>query len=676
MMPSPDCLPPTLLDSIAAGEIQEPVLGMYLDHLAECDACCGEIARRSAATHGDRRAGDGGAGRDDGEPRASGHDDRFAAWIERLKREAPVLPVEERLGIGGKIGPFRVTDVLGVGASSVVYEAFDDELGRKVVLKVWRATHADDAERRRMIVAEARALAAVQHDAIMPLLQLFWLDEMPVLVFPRLPGETLADALVGGRLGWRDALEAIRQVARGLSHAHGLAIFHHDVKPSNIWLHRPPGDGRTSALLFDFGLAGAREESMGTPGYADPAAGPADRPEARDLFSLGVVLHECLAKATDVPRECHHLVRRLTAVPAERRPDATTVAAEVDRLLRSAERTRRSTLAAVALAAVGLIGLLSFGPWAPAGMRREADSGPLVPESILPPRGWPVAFSADGTLQCVVDEESTLRIRDPRTDEEASAIPLAFRPDRVVISPDRERVAVASAAGDVTVVDVSTGSIVSTRRFEKGVSWIGWSGWHRDALAVLSDGEVQAIFFRPPAERDPESRLKNRLLPTGHRGVIRVASLTRAESMVSFNDDGTLSTWSISQMTPDIVMPAIQLDEVHLRDVTVGWKNPGVCYLTRGRMVTEYASHAVVGAYAVLAPVRAIRWLTDSEYVLLSEEEGGRTRLTLGDSQRPGWLRELDVGDESIDGIEVTEDRRQVVAVTRSGGARVYRVRR
>ena len=635
---------------------------MYLDHLAACDACCGEIARRSGAVFGPSRDREGGGG------------EQLGDWLDKLKQETAYAPDEEDVAIGEWLGPFRISAVLGEGASSVVFEAVDEGLGRRVVLKVWRSAQGDDAERRRLIVAEARALAAVQHDAIMPLLQLLWHDRLPVLVFPRLPGETFADALAAGRLTWREGLDIVRQVARGLAHAHALGIVHHDVKPSNIWLHKPPDGSRTSALLFDFGLAGAATESSGTPGYADPVAESARDPESGDLFSLGVVLHECLARAPGAPRECRSLVRRLTSSPAERRPAASAVAAELDRMLRPAGRARLATSAILSLVALALAGLFFVGPGVPSALRRSAETGPLAPESILPPRGLPVAFSSDGTIECFVEEGPSLRVWNLVTDESVASIPLPFRPDRVVLSPDHTLVALGHVDGDVGIVDVPNARLLTTHRFEGGVSWMGWSGWKRDVLAILSAGEVQGFFFRTRRARRGDEAVACDLVPSLRGGVFKVASFAGSEAMASLDDEGVVTVWSVGTLTSDTVYPGRMVkDPTDLAEF--GWKSAGVCYTAEGRTVREFASHHTIHSYVLPAPVSAIRWLSDSEYVLLSLRKDGRSRLLLGNSRHPDSCRECDPGDEPLERIEVLEDQRQVVAITRSGGARVYRVR-
>jgi Tol biopolymer transport system component len=154
-------------------------------------------------------------------------------------------------------------------------------------------------------------------------------DGAPFVVSELLEGQTLADALEGGPLPLRKALDCAAQIARGLAAAHAKGIVHRDLKPANVFLSR---DGLVKIL--DFGLAkltrpdlaersaGSMMETatvpgmlMGTVGYMAPEQIRGEEADARsDLFALGLVLYEAItgrrAFKSDTPSETMSAILR------------------------------------------------------------------------------------------------------------------------------------------------------------------------------------------------------------------------------------------------------------------------------------------------------------------------------------------------------------------------------
>lgn len=667
-MPSfAECPPDSILRAVATGQVPEPLLGVYLEHVGACDACCAPIDRAAGTLSSARPAGTMAA--DEAEP-------WLGTWLDRLKRvtSPEIAPRDPQAGT--RIGPFRIIGVLGTGGSAIVYEALDELLERPVVLKVLRAVHVDDPEQRRLVVSEARALANLQHEAIMPLLQLLWHDGSPVLVFPRLPGETLADALAAGRCPTRVALAVVRDVARALTHAHGRGIFHHDVKPSNIWLHRRGSVGQDAGLLFDFGLAGTTTLAAGTPGYCDPATSAASEPDRRDLFSLGVVLHECLGASPRVPPRCRDLVRRLTASDPDDRPRAADVADEIGRLLSPPRRSARSMAAILvvvaSLAAAGAI--LSRRPAAEPSDGVALASGPIRPEAVIPGQGLPVAVSGDARTRCTVVDGPAVCIRPIVGDGTAVTVPLDFRPDRLAFNAEARRLAAAADDGHVAIVDVPNGTVTFARHFPGGVAWIGWSGWHRDALALLSGSDVQAVVKTRRASPD-DTTPEWVVCPL--RGDVRaLTTMPGTEGVVSLTTDGTLIMWSLGGFTQDTILRPAPTSGRSRSSGTplIGWKGHGMCFLVAGDRVSEFAPYQSVRSYGLPGPAEALVWPSASTFVVLTTEPGGESRLRLGDRSRPDDCRDFDVGGERIEEIFLLDDQRRVVATTGDGDVRIYTV--
>jgi serine/threonine-protein kinase len=188
-----------------------------------------------------------------------------------------------------------------------VYRAEDAELGRTVAIKLLGADLGKIGSTvRERFHAEARTLATLDHQNILPVLAIGEDDGLPYFVMPFVDGESLADRLRRvGSLPVDEALDIAIAVASALEHAHQRSIVHRDIKPGNVLI--PRGD-EAATQLTDFGLQGQLlDESnltragqiFGTPKYMAPeqVLGKAQS-TAVDVFGLGVLLYEMLYGTT------------------------------------------------------------------------------------------------------------------------------------------------------------------------------------------------------------------------------------------------------------------------------------------------------------------------------------------------------------------------------------------
>lgn len=203
---------------------------------------------------------------------------------------------------------YEVDARLGAGAMGEVYAARHVKLGKRVAIKVIGHRLSEDDAAIERFAMEARALAQIQHPAIVAVDHVGELaDGRAYFVMEFLRGETLFDRLARGRLPLAEALRVLDQMARGLDAAHGHGITHRDLKPDNVFLVHLPGEPPIVKLV-DFGLAklaadvadvdrrAERTQSgvaIGTPMYMSPeqARGP-DVDYRTDVYALGCVAYE------------------------------------------------------------------------------------------------------------------------------------------------------------------------------------------------------------------------------------------------------------------------------------------------------------------------------------------------------------------------------------------------
>jgi serine/threonine protein kinase len=188
-------------------------------------------------------------------------------------------------------GRFRLTELLGCGATATVWRAHDDVLDRDVAVKQFDKRHSHG-------LVEARLAVRVQHPHVAAVHDFVQHDGSSCLVMDYHGGMTLAGLLRDGRGLPPPVVAALgQQLLAALRAVHTAGVVHCDVKPANLLLD----DGRL--VLIDFGIAesaGAdllhparrNGDLVGSPAYMAPELVRGDAPlPAADLWSLGVTLY-------------------------------------------------------------------------------------------------------------------------------------------------------------------------------------------------------------------------------------------------------------------------------------------------------------------------------------------------------------------------------------------------
>jgi ABC-type transport system substrate-binding protein len=199
---------------------------------------------------------------------------------------------------------YEIVRSLGEGSMGVVYLARDPLLERDVAIKLVKENLLSPESLSRFR-REALLVARFDHPSLVTVYDTGDHEGSLFFVMPYVEGESLRYFLKHGKLSVTDVLEMGFQVAEALEYSHTRGIVHRDIKPENVLIAFERSGLR--ARVTDFGLALATEDQritgtdvvVGTVAYLSPEIVGGKSADVRsDIYSLGVLLYECLAGRT------------------------------------------------------------------------------------------------------------------------------------------------------------------------------------------------------------------------------------------------------------------------------------------------------------------------------------------------------------------------------------------
>jgi eukaryotic-like serine/threonine-protein kinase len=404
----------------------------------------------------------------------------------------------ERVAVAGEVHPngrtqrregmivgerYELVRLLGEGGMGAVWAARHIQTRKRVALKFIRRMADAGPQARRRLIREARAATVIRHPNILAIHDILEVDGAPMLVMDLLEGESLGQHLKRReRLGLAETATILLPVMSAISAAHAAGVVHRDLKPDNIFLVALASGGYDVKVL-DFGLAKLTAtdgdaatsggltrsgEIVGTPQYMAPeqAFGERDIDDRADIWSLGVILYECLSgrrpfpgdnlgqvlkrlvsgnfepltlAVPDVPVEVAALVTRMLSLDRACRPKDID---EARQILARYGGTKKSDLAlarsptrggsrgiygiSFATALVLLAAAVAWRPWSIRSRRRSETSSPI-------PQREAQSVAADAGIRATA-------VDPPR------ASPARPQPDTSTVAPDLRTLQPASSA--------------------------------------------------------------------------------------------------------------------------------------------------------------------------------------------------------------------------------------
>src|SRR5213595_2276866 len=217
-----------------------------------------------------------------------------------------------------------------------VYLAEDQELGRRVAIKILNDRHANDEQFVERFRREAKNAAALSHPNIVSIYDRGEAEGTYYIAMEYLDGRSLKELIVQrGPAPVTVSVEYARQILSALRFAHRHGIVHRDIKPHNVLVD---GEGRVKVTDFGIARAGASQMTeagsiVGTAQYLSPEQARGSGVDQRsDVYSLGIVLYELLTGTLpfngDTPVEI--AMKHLSTVPEPPSAKRPEVPSELD----------------------------------------------------------------------------------------------------------------------------------------------------------------------------------------------------------------------------------------------------------------------------------------------------------------------------------------------------------
>ncbi|NIM95990.1 MAG: protein kinase [Anaerolineales bacterium] len=198
-----------------------------------------------------------------------------------------------------KLGRYEVIREIGRGGMSTVFLAHDPVFERDVALKLLPREFLHDPSFKARFEREAKAIARLEHAAIVPVYDFGEEEGQPFLVMRYMTGGSLGERLRSNPLSIDEVESITSRLGSALDEAHGFGMIHRDIKPGNVLF-----DHHGDAFLTDFGIVKLTQETatytgsgiVGTPAYMSPeqARGDPDIDARSDVYALGAIIFEML----------------------------------------------------------------------------------------------------------------------------------------------------------------------------------------------------------------------------------------------------------------------------------------------------------------------------------------------------------------------------------------------
>jgi hypothetical protein len=712
--PPDGCLTESALEKLAGGDIPEPALTLCLEHVCDCLACSELLDEKvQHVTFAERGAG-APQDLDDAVPVRFFDDWPAAASLPELEPPGD----EDCLG---HLGRYRVERVLGQSPMAVTWGAFEPDLNRPVAIKMLQPERAADPEVRSAFRREARAMAAIDHEGIVPVHLVDEFRGVPYFVMPLLEGESLQTRVERGPLPAGTVTRITRQLASALAAAHASGVVHRDVKPSNIWIRRR-ADGSEAAVLLDFGIAmpaDAAGSASGTRGYRSPEQAIGAPCDARsDHFALGCVVFEMLTgrKAwptggdgpdlcrpladAGLPARWRPLLRSLFSLDPSGRP---ATLGEIERLLpSSAAGPSAAGLFASGAVLLAVLAGLCLAIWKSGpGPVAPTDKEPTSPVAVTSPvnvstdagkipilkarRVFPGLISAQssalgsvspgGETAALLGEGNRVLLCSSSDGSEKVGFESKTAPLGLALSGPL--LAIARFDQTASIYDAVTGQQVASFEADpKGP--IAWAGASADRLLLRTKAGMVVAAKEKPNEPWKMSVIDQFVSKqAGIQFVVAVAPQRGTDLFAAGFINHSLVVYDLKAERVLLTSYLAGVETHSAPPRVIAWGDSRTITVVADRKVTEHEiGHKVkdVALWELPASAKALAWLGPDEYAMVHDAGEKGMEVSLGRRAKRVFHAKLDTGGAWIERLEWIAASRTLAAYGRDGSVRLYAI--
>jgi len=339
-----------------------------------------------------------------------------------------LVGVSQVLSEGSVLGDrYAIEARLGDGGMGTVYRARHEKFGRPFAIKVLHAGLMQNAKVLKRFEREAELAGRLRHTNVASVVDVgVTEDGVHFIAMEYASGTALTNLMTDGPMAESRVLDIVKQLCRGLQHAHEVGLIHRDFKPDNVIVESAAAGGEV-ARIVDWGVSILRDQAgdpasddrlttkgivVGTPHYMAPEQARGAAMDHRvDLFALGLICYELLTgllpfdgSGVDIARAnmqtptppmgdrvpgvrvdpvLEAIVRKLLAKDREERPASGNAARELFELYEH-DRVRCALLLGVDIPVedcrTGALEELDDAPVARAHSPSQNENGPRDPE--------------------------------------------------------------------------------------------------------------------------------------------------------------------------------------------------------------------------------------------------------------------------------------------------------